>query len=94
MGQIVGPTLYLFFQEGCSHCNTAKKHMESFKAKHPGLLVIELNVSKFNWRIAEFEPKMTPAYLLTINRTAVWNHEGVLNDQGLKKIDVELANWL
>ncbi len=93
MGQISGPTLYLFFQAGCDHCAAAKRFLGPFREAHPNLLFVELDVSKFPWEIAKYTPKMTPAYLLTINRTAVWNHEGVLNEQGLKKIDVEIARW-
>ncbi len=71
MGQISGPTLYLFFQAGCDHCAAAKRFLGPFREAHPNLLFVELDVSKFPWEIAKYTPKMTPAYLLTINKNGI-----------------------
>lgn len=77
--------LYYFYQDGCSACAFAKPELEKFKAAHPEIMVMECNLSRKDWFISGWTPKVTPGYLLKVNNEAVGNVEGALNLKLLEK---------
>lgn len=83
-------TIYLFKQQGCSHCAAAAREAAKFRALRPEVLVVELDESMREHQIDGFTAKATPAYLFKINQEAAHQHTGVLTASALSKLSDQL----
>ena len=77
--------LYFFYQDGCPACASAEPELRKFKAKYPGITVLELNLSRKDWFISGWTPKVTPGYLLKVDNTIAGTIEGALNLKQMEK---------
>lgn len=79
-------TLYFWRHAECGVCAVAEPVLDAWKQKHPDLFLIKLDVTFKEWEKYGFNPKGTPAYLLTANETPVWKFVGGLRESDLNKM--------
>jgi thiol-disulfide isomerase/thioredoxin len=85
-GSLQSKLLYFFGQSGCDRCAEAEPHLERFAQRHPDIMVIPLNLAlNPGWKIGDYTPKGTPAYLYMINREPVREHLDMLTEAQLEK---------
>lgn len=77
--------LYFIYQTGCPACASAEPPLARFSRKNPHLMILRRNAQK-SPEVAGFEPNGTPAYLLMVEGTPVWRHEGMLDEVELQRV--------
>ena len=70
--------LYFFFHEDCGVCKQAHPVFEQWRAAHPDVLAIDLNMARKAWEKYGFSPRKVPAYLFVVNEQPVFKFVGAL----------------
>jgi hypothetical protein len=82
--------LFIYTQPGCTACSKARSHIDAFKKGHPTVIVSELNIAAYDWRVAGRKAKATPQYLFKSGAELVFEHVGMLTTKQLDRIYKEI----
>ena len=87
--------MYFWHHDDCDVCRQAEPIFDAWVKTLPPMY---LNVIKLNATYHQFEkygwnPKGTPAYMLTINSEPVWKFVGGLGLKQLKQLNKEMEKW-
>ena len=76
--------LYFIYMDGCPACETAKPQLSKWKRKARGVEVVMVNLLTANW-VSDWQPRVTPTYVLEIAGYQRVMHEGALTDVQIDK---------